>query len=200
MLILLLGVPVFLFTIGKVGLTHHFSLPIYHAETTNEQGDTVYHVVQNITGVTDKGVDFSLNDDLNEKYYIAGFYEQECINDCHKMLSQVKKILDVYENEQNFRIVLFTNCTPKKAIELREEYGWGNQLILAINGDSTLNSYARESFYIKNIALKGTNAYERKMVLVDKENHIRGFYKASAPKQIDRLITEVGILKKEYEE
>ena len=36
--------------------------------------------------------------------------------------------------------------------------------------------------------------------LIDKENRIRGFYDGTNPEEIDKLIDDIAVLKKEYEE
>ena len=41
--------------------------------------------------------------------------------------------------------------------------------------------------------------HTNKMVLIDKEGHIRGYYDGTDSKSVDVLITEVKVLLKEYE-
>ncbi len=195
MLILLLGVPVFLFIWGKYNLKHHYELPIYYSGEIVD-GDTIYHYVSDFRLVNER-LDTVSHQSLDSTYYVAAFYNSDCENDCFKMLSQLVKVDEAFKGTENFTVLLFTSDSLGQVQEIRNDFRYSNQVRFMMGNLDDLNSLAEESYFIRS---KEENQFENKLVLVDKEKRIRGFYEGTDNGQIDRMLQEIRLLKTQYEE
>lgn len=197
-LILLLGVPVFLFIWGKYSLTHHFTLPTYYSQNIDANGDTVYHKTLpfNLLNFDKEVVDESI---VDQKYYIAGFFTASCTNDCMKMISQMVKVQESFSNLGDFKILLFTPDSHDVIGEIYDDYNFGEQVVILSGTDSVIANLAQNSYFI-NVLDQDKSYFENKLVLVDKKKEIRGFYLGTDNSQIDRMLTEVRLLDKIYNE
>jgi protein SCO1 len=55
-------------------------------------------------------------------------------------------------------------------------------------------SVADASAYDKNVSIDETFIHTEKLLLIDKEGYIRGFYDGTEKKEVDRLILEIKVL------
>lgn len=197
MLILLLGLPVFLFVWGKLSLTHHFDLQIYTSGDLDENGDTIYHKTLAFELKNYKG-EKVLNTDMEGSYYIAAFYTVNCRNNCMKMISQVAKVEESFSDKEDFKIILFTTDSSNLVKEVLRDYAFTDKVTVLMGDEKNLIELAHKSYFVKGKD-ESRDDFENKFVLIDKNGHIRGFYLGTDNAQIDRMLTEIRLLSTKYE-
>jgi protein SCO1/2 len=203
-LFLLIPILIYLFLInfGK----NHYELPVYYEEGLPIEGkgnDGKQHYIpafsfinQDRKTVTEK--------DLKGKIYVAKFFFVTCPGICPKMSSQVQRVQQYFEKDKDVMFVSFTVNPENDTPEVLKEYANEHQAISGkwhfLTGDKQeIYDLARYGFALAVVdsSLKNPDAFihSEKLVLVDKKSRIRGYYDGTERKDVDRLITEIQLLK-----
>lgn len=210
-LIGILVIPVFLFFIIKwAGIVQPdvnlpYFIPIDETENVDGEIDTVYHQVPDFSFIDSKNRVVTL-DELDDQIYVANFIFTRCAVNCPLMTSQLLRVYSVFEDNPHVRFLSHTVDPENDSPETLKLYKEGYQ----IKGDQWL-FLTGEKKEIYNQAIKGyylaageENSdvgffHTDKIALVDKQRHIRGFYSGTDSEDIERLITEIGVLLKAHE-
>lgn len=201
-------IPVIDSTSGEVKLTKN-----PNPKWDEPEMDTVFHTIPAWTLTDENARPFS-SSSLKGKIYVADFFFTRCESICPKMSSELTRLQDVFVNNEDIQIVSFSvdpsNDTPEKLKQYAKEYD-------AVAGKWHFMTGTREQIY--PLAIKGyyipvadaseydkaikspneTFIHSEKLILVDKEGYIRGFYDGTDKKDVDRLILEIRVLSKIYE-
>jgi protein SCO1/2 len=214
LLIIILLVPAFVYLFLKSFGNNHYTLPkmvpIDVVERTNAGKlvyDTIYHQVPPFEFTSSEHKKFG-SQNLKGKIYIADFFFTRCPSICPVMSTQLTRVQSALAEYKEVQLLSFTvdpeNDTPEVLASFATKYK-ANPLVwhfLTGNKD-TLYKVAKEGFKISALddPLGGEEfVHSDKLILVDKNNIIRGFYDGTNPKEVDRLITEVKVLLHEYEQ
>lgn len=203
-LFLLVPILIYLFLInfGK----NHYELPIYYEEGLPIEGkgnDGKQHYIpafsfinQDRQTVTEK--------DLKDKIYVANFFFVTCPSICPKMSSQVQRVQRYFEKDKDVMFVSFTVNPKHDTPEVLKEYAQEHKAIAGrwhfLTGEQDkIYDLARYGFALAVVdsSLKSPDAFihSEKLVLVDKKSRIRGYYDGTDREDVDRLITEIKLLK-----
>lgn len=216
MLLLLLVLPVFVFFFLKIFGKNHFALPTFFPQDVVERiedgktyQDTVFHQVPKFTFQSSEGETITERV-ADGKIYVADFFFTTCPGICPKMSSQLKRVQEAFIDNPEVLILSHTvdpeNDTLPVLKAYAEEYRAikGKWYFLRAHKD-TLYDLAQKGYFIS--ALEDSNytnsdrfVHSDKLILVDKQKHIRGYYNGTDPKEVDRLILEISVLLKEYED
>lgn len=201
-------IPVIDSTSGEVKLTKN-----PNPKWDEPEMDTVFHTIP-VWTLTDENARPFSSSSLKGKIYVADFFFTRCESICPKMSSELTRLQDVFVNNEDIQIVSFSvdpsNDTPEKLKQYAKEYD-------AVAGKWHFMTGTREQIY--PLAIKGyyipvadaseydkaikspneTFIHSEKLILVDKEGYIRGFYDGTDKKDVDRLILEIRVLRKIYE-
>ncbi len=201
-------IPVIDSTSGEVKLTKN-----PNPKWDEPEMDTVFHTIPAWTLTDENARPFS-SSSLKGKIYVADFFFTRCESICPKMSSELTRLQDVFVDNEDIQIVSFSvdpsNDTPEKLKQYAKEYD-------AVAGKWHFMTGTREQIY--PLAIKGyyipvadaseydkaikspneTFIHSEKLILVDKEGYIRGFYDGTDKKDVDRLILEIRVLRKIYE-
>jgi protein SCO1/2 len=198
-------------TTGKNHFTH---LPIYgpkDLDSTFVNGkyktDTIYHTI----------TDFQLTDHLNRpvslkdmegKIFVADFFFASCKSICPVMTGSMQRIQDRFAAARELRLLSFTvnperDSVPALAAYARQHLVNSRKWMLLTGDKKTIYDQARYSFLVT--ALPGDGGpddfiHDDKLVLVDKEKHIRGYYVGTDSTEVNRLMDEITVLLLEYKE
>jgi len=138
---------------------------------------------------------------LRGKVYIASFVFSNCPTVCPKMLKKMQKIQKrVRGLSTGIGLVTFSvdpkNDTPKVLYKLSRKLHANPHVWSFLTGDEK----SIEKLLINNFKLpmgKSDNVYDfahsKKLVLVDKEGNIRGYYNSDKD-DVNRLMIDVGLL------
>jgi protein SCO1 len=175
--------------------------------------DTVFHNIPDWILTDESGTAF-LGKNLKGKIYVADFFFTRCESICPKMSTELTRVQDTFSSEDEVQLASFsvdpTHDTPEVMKEYAKKYdakagkwhfltGTKTQIYpLAVKGYYVPVADASE--YDKAVKTPDeTFIHSEKLILIDKEGHIRGFYDGTNKKDVDRLILEIRVLLKIYE-
>jgi len=143
---------------------------------------------------------------FENKIYIADFFFTGCGGICPKMTSNMKTIQQQLKNDAEV-LLLSHSVTPERdSVSVLNEYA---NNVGAISGKWHLVTGERKNIY--SLARKFYFADEKRgktltendflhtenFILIDKKKRIRGVYKGTFPTEIERLLEDIELLKKE---
>lgn len=213
-LLIVLGVPAFVFIFLKVFGENKFDLPHYFPELDASgevkvvNGDTTFITVP----------DFTFTDQSDEKFEykkenitVVSFFFSRCGTICPITNKNLLRVAETFKSNDSIDILSLTvdpvYDTPKVlgkyAVELGAVYkNWrfltGDKKYiydLAIKGMKLPVSDASD--YDKNIVdIDQTFIHSDKLLLIDTKGNIRGIYEGTNKSDIERLVVEIKVLLK----
>lgn len=186
-------------------------LPVYEPDMVNvELVDTTvqdirkYHKIADFKLINQNGVQIS-QEFYENKIYVADFFFTTCQTICPIMTDHMKQIQEKLQKD-NEVLLLSHSVTPmidsvprlkKYAIEKGvDDHKWN-----LVTGDKKqIYDLARKSYLAAKSDGDGgpyDMVHTENFVLVDKKKRIRGFYDGTNPEEINRLLEDITVLKKE---
>lgn len=214
LLIIILLVPAFVYLFLKSFGNNHYRVPKMLPVDVIEKSvnglkvtDTIYHHVPPFQFTTSTNTQFG-SKQLEGKVYIADFFFSRCPSICPTMTTQLKRVQSTFIDNKEIQLVSFTvdpeNDTPEVLDAFATKYKANPESWHFLTGQKdAIYKVAKEGFKISAMddpAGGEAFVHSDKLILVDKDKIIRGFYNGTDPKEVDRLITEVKVLLHEYEQ
>ena len=173
------------------------------AEMLNKGGE---HTIADFKLYNQDGKTIRL-DHLKGKIYVADFFFTTCGNMCPKMTFQMERLNEEFSKDDDFILVSHTVTPEIDSIPVLKAYAIEHDAVapkwhLLTGEKEDIYKLARQSYFAVKDQWKGDLGdfiHTENFVLVDKEGRIRGYYDGTDPEDVDKLIGEVAILKKEYE-
>jgi protein SCO1 len=164
-----------------------------------KNNDTVYYTLPEFKFSDQNGEDFG-SQELKSKPFIAYFFFTSCPSICPRMTQsagRIQKSLEKFKND--FNIVAFSIDPDRDTFEKLKEFAERYQADLAnwhfLRGDEEkINDLGIKGFYVgisKNELEPGGFLHSEKMILVDKNCHLRGYYTGSDSEEIKQLIVDM---------
>ena len=175
--------------------------------------DTVFHTIPNWKLTDENGKEF-LGQSLKGKIYVADFFFTRCGSICPKMSTELTRLQDTFFKEQEVQIASFSvdpvHDTPEMLRQYAKKYDAKTGKWHFLTGTKTqIYPLAVKGYFIPvadaseyDKAVKSpdeTFIHSEKLILVDKEGYIRGFYDGTDKKDVDRLVLEIRVLLKIYD-
>ncbi|MCF6213759.1 MAG: SCO family protein [Flavobacteriaceae bacterium] len=140
------------------------------------------------------------------KIYVADFFFTRCESICPIMTNYMTQVQDAYKTDDEIMFLSFSVTPSIDSISVLKEYALKNGVIdtkwhLVTGNKKDIYKLARQSFLAaldKGDGGKQDFIHTEQFVLVDKQQRIRGFYDGTDKKQVNQLIEDIRILKKEY--
>jgi protein SCO1/2 len=173
-------------------------LPYFGAGYTIESGDDHHFSVPMFAFINQDGD--SLNDTfVKGKIWVAHYFFIACPSICPKMMADMQTVQSAFKGDDNVKIISLTvnpeEDTPKqlkeyalkRKIDLRKwQLGTGNK--------RDLYRFARNGLFIT--ATDGDGGpndfiHSDKFVLIDRNDHIRGYYDGTSPAEVAQLIKDI---------
>ena len=212
LLLFILLFPVSVYLFFSTGKENFISLPYYGPRepvTTEVEGekvvDTIYHSIPPFSFINQNGRIIT-NKDLNGKIYVADYFFATCEGICPKMTSNMSRVQQKFKGNNFLAFISHTVDPERDSVEALREYA------IKVHADTTnwhfvtgekkaLYDLARQGYFIT--AIDGDGGAEdfihsEKLVLVDKQGHIRGFYDGSTVSSVDSLIDDIRVLQADY--
>ena len=214
-------VPALLYLFLRFGTQNHYALPRYlpkidsaangplMGSVTLTNGDkiidTLYNHIPPFRLIDQDGrtVDQSI---VKNKIYVAAFFFTRCGTICPRISSQLTRVQDVFRNKPEVVLVSHTvdpehdRPAQLKAYATKYEAIEGKWYFLTGNKVDIYN-LAMHGYYLPTVdagVKEGkpdeTFIHSEKLVLVDKEGIVRGFYDGTDKEDVDRLILEIRVL------
>lgn len=208
-LVLILAVPGFLYYLLTVkGKNRYKPLAVYgpkqvaktsHHVHGKDIPDTIYHTVPPFK-LTDQDGNAFTDANLKGKIFVASFFYTHCPTVCSTINNNLNYLVGTYWKN---KMVYFTSITvdpDRDTQDVLKKYLAGfkpdSKRWLMLTGDTTsIYGLARKGFLVD--ALKAGNddfIYSDKLVLIDQDKHIRGYYSGANTNDVNRLNDEIKVL------
>ena len=148
------------------------------------------------------------NADFEDKIYVADFFFTTCPSICPKMTANLSELSAFYKNDDDI-MFLSHSVTPEKdsvpvLAAYADKYGVdATRWKLATGNKKHIYELARRSYFAVTTEGDGGEKdfiHTENFILVDKERKIRGFYDGTSPEDMERLRSDITILRYEYED
>jgi protein SCO1/2 len=175
--------------------------------------DTVFRTIPHFSFIDQNNKVFN-QEKTKGKIYVANFIFTRCGLICPKVTNQLARVQDAFLDKNDVLFVSHTVDPKYDTPEILKKYALKNDAIdgkwYFVTGDKgELYKTALKGYFIPvsdasvyNKAITNPDEafiHSEKMILVDKEGVIRGFYDGTDSKEIDRLMVEIKILRDIYE-
>ena len=162
-----------------------------------------YHTIAPFTMKNQNGQTIT-EKDYENKVYVADFFFTTCPSICPIMTKNMFSLQEKLKTKYPEVKLLSYSVTPEiDTIEQLKRYAIENKvddkIWNLVTGDKKeIYTLARKSYLVvQNDGNGGPHdmIHTENFVLIDKENRIRGYYDGTDINEMDRLITEIGMLK-----
>lgn len=183
------------------------SLPIYGeretiTKTVNGAAitDTIYHTIPDFSFVNQYG-DSVTNKSLDGNIYVADFFFTTCPSICPTMHRNMLTVYNEFKNTPDLKIISFTIDPKHDSVTVLKTYA--DKLGIAGNSWFFLQGQKESTYQLSKsflVAMPQEDAKEKfthdgYFILVDKQKRVRGSYDGTDPKQVEKLIADIKILK-----
>ncbi len=141
----------------------------------------------------------------NNKIVVADFFFTHCPVICPKMTKNLERVSESFADDPMLHFASFSvdpeRDTPEVLKKFAARFGIDTKKWDLLTGDKKeLYKMARNSFML--VATDGDGGpddfiHSEKLVLIDKQKRIRGYYDGTSKKEVDQLITDIKKLKHE---
>ena len=176
-------------------------LPVYNSSHKNENPLTQLSSF-NFCNQDGRKLD---ENDWNNKILVADFFFTHCPSICPKMTASLNEVDNYFKKEKFLQIVSFTVDPERDSSAQLKKYSAQfelntNQWNLITGSKKDIYKLARNGFKI--VATDGDGGpddfiHSDKIVLIDTQKNIRGYYKGTNPDEIKQLITDIKKLENE---
>ena len=198
-------IALFVFACGqKKAEEKKLLLPVCGVKTVFPNGDTVYHTIK----------DFSLLNQYKEiisqkttqnKIYVANFFFATCQSICPAMTNQLARVQQAEKDNPDFLILSHTvnpmHDTAEVLMEYAGKYGALKNKWHFLTGDKKkIYDLAKDDYMVNALQDDGTPEgfiHSEAVLLIDKQRRIRGIYDGTDSLQVNKLISDISILKTE---
>lgn len=203
----ILGLPAFFLIVFSTAKHHFAELPKFGPRYYDAQlGDTVFHQIPNFELVDHNG-DSVDNQILDGKIAVVDFFFTSCRSICPVMNRNMhniqRKITD--PGFTDVGLFSFTVDPETDTPEVLKQYGkdagadFGNWTFIT-GGKGSLYELGSRGFFLaaaEDVMAPGGFLHSEKLVLLDRERHIRGFYDGTVTEEVEKLVDDLKMLLKE---
>lgn len=204
-------VPLSLYIVTKVMSKDKIFLPDYYVadkvDTIVQDGNTLYdttfHRVADLQLTNQFGQTVSINKDLSDKIVVVNFFFTKCPTICPKLTQHVKMLQKAFrKNDTTVHLVSVTVDPKNDTFPALREYADANGVDhdhwWFLTGDrQIIYNYAyNELHVVMNEGGQGIDdlIHTQKLVLLDKERHIRGYYDGLDTAELRRCADDIILL------
>lgn len=168
--------------------------------------DTVWHTVPNFEFLGHTGKIVS-NKNFENKIYIADFFFTTCPGICPKLTKQMHRIQAVYKNDNDVKLLSHTVDPARDSLPVLAQYAQRFEIdstkwLLVTGNKKQLYDQARYGYYVSVTEGDGGKEdfiHTEKLVLIDKQKVIRGYYDGTDSVAVNKLLGDIKVLQLEYE-
>jgi protein SCO1 len=144
------------------------------------------------------------NATLKDQIYIVDFFFTSCPSICPRVVKQMLKIHDEFKSNPNVRLVSFTldpkRDTPSKLKKYADNLEVKADKWLFLTGDKDFTLELAHDYFVsaaEDAEAPGGFDHSGKIILVDRNGHIRSFCEGTDPSAIPAFMEDVKTLLKE---
>lgn len=202
-LFLLIGVPILWVMLNKTGVHYSKKLPYYYERELGPNGDTLYHTIDNFHLLNQYGDSVNL-DSYKGKILLVNFFFASCETVCPKMNSYIAQhIYKEFIKDTSIVFLSFSvdpmNDSPSVLLQYAKKFGAGPNWQFLTGSKAQIYDLAANSFKIPGAQDEHNGLFHSsKIVIVDKQNHVRGVFETGGQNDKSATIDAVRALKLEY--
>ena len=157
--------------------------------------------------LTNQNGEIITNKNYENKIYIADFFFTRCTNICIAMAYNMNELQEFYKNDDDIMFLSHSVTPVMDSVPVLRKYATEKGVI-----DGKWNVTTGPKKHIYELARKSYMAvieegdggeddfiHTEQFILIDKERRIRGFYDGTDKKDMEKLKTDMRLLKEEYE-
>jgi protein SCO1/2 len=188
-------------------------LPVYNPVDVNPRlvDDSVKHISRN-----HRISDFSLinqngetitKEDFEGKIYVTDFFFTRCQTICPIMAVNMKDLQEEFKNDPDLKFLSHSVTPVMDSVPVLRAYADKNEAIdgkweITTGDKRHIYELARKSYFAVLDEGDGGDQdfiHTEQFILVDQEGQIRGFYDGTEKEEMQRIIDDISILKRENE-
>lgn len=166
-------------------------------------GDTVYHVVPDITLIDQDSQVMRLSEQ-DAKIYLSDFFFTSCPSICPKVTKQMLRLYDRYKDDDRVLLISHTIDQRHDSVTVLNRYAKNLEVDTDkwkfVTGEKDSIFHLADQYFVSVVedpsAPKGFD-HSGRIILLDKDRHVRGFAEGTDPesvtaffKVVDRLLDE----------
>jgi protein SCO1/2 len=208
-LVMILALPGFLYYLLNVGGKNRYKpLPFFGpkelAKTSHQfHGkkipDTIYHQLPDFK-LTDQNGATITSKSFDDKIFVASFFYTHCPSVCNTINKNVNALLSDYAKNNMVCFASITVDPDRDSVGVLKTYSKqynppGIKWLFLTGDTSVIYPLARKGFLVDATKVSNDDfIYSDKLILIDKEKHIRGYYSGTSAKDITKLNDEIKVL------
>ena len=179
-------------------------LPILGNRDVTPTGDTIYPTVREFSFINQDS-QLVNNATFSGKAYGVDFFFIHCPTICPKVKAQAKRVYDRFANEPNWLLLSHSIDTKNDTVAALHQYakklGIDSKRWHLVTGDhDAIYSIADDYFSVaqENPDAPGGFDHSGRLILVDKNRHVRAFCDGTDPESVDKFMEDIERLLEEY--
>jgi len=205
--LIILIVPSIFYLFIRTGKNQYTTLEIFGPREAPAQagGDTVYHTIGDFELVSQNGTPV-VAEQFDGKILITDFFFATCTTICPKMNMQMKRMQEKFKSDSLVALLSITVNPEHDSVPVLAAYAesYGAEYpkwTIATGNKKVIYDLARNGYFLT--AMPGNGGpddfiHSEKIVLIDKEKRIRGYYDGTDYLDVDRLAEDIQMLEFEY--
>lgn len=161
------------------------------------EGDTVYHTIPDFSFINQDS-NVVKNESLAGKAYVVDFFFISCPTICPKVKKQMLRLYDEFQDEPNLVLLSHTIDTKRDTVARLKEYARNLGIEaprwhLVTGDESEIYDIADDYFSIavKDPTAPGGFDHSGRLILVDKDKHVRAFCDGTDPESVDKFMEDI---------
>jgi protein SCO1/2 len=179
-------------------------LPVF-GEKRVENNDTIYHTVSKFS-LTNQYGETVTEKTVKGKIYVANFFFATCQSICPAMSTNLKDVQAAFAKDDSLLLLSHSVNPLHDTVEVLNAYGntYGaikNKWHLLTGDKKQIYDLAKTSYLVNAIEDDGTPEgflHSELLLLVDTKGRMRGMYDGTDKVQVQKLIEDIKLLKKEF--
>jgi len=198
LLIVTLVIPALIFTFLRFFATNHYNVPYYfplkdeNGNVVINKNDTAFYAIKALNVKKSDGSSLSPNPFVG-KLTVVHYQPGICDDTCQIVFSNMERIYNLREKNPSLNLLTICDTIPdvnKTKPAFSDKDGWLISKVARADFNHVFNTTLK--FQTKVPGAK-TNSFKSKLMLIDEEAHIRGYYNGYDPEEINRLMAEIKI-------
>lgn len=199
-------VPVLCFAVAIIACSKPAEprLPIF-GEREVEGTDTIFHKIADFKFIDQDSAEVT-NETFKDKIYVADFFFTSCRTICPKMKTQMLRVYDTIRNDPDVLILSHTIDPDYDTVGLLHDFAErlgvkSDKWHFVTGNKDEIYKIAQTSYFATAMEDKSEQdgfIHSGAFLLIDKDRRIRGKYDGTVEEDVNRLITDIRRLKKEY--
>jgi len=207
-LVLVLAVPGFLYyLLTSQGKNRYKPLPVFGPKILTKTAhhtkgklipDTIFHTIGDFK-LTDQNGSIVSPKTFDNKIFVVNFFYSGCPTVCNLVNENISQLAQTYAKNKMVYFVSITVDPEKDSVAALKQYSEKfkpSSKWLFLTGDTaTTYNLARKGFLVNALQVaKNDFNYSDKIILVDQQKRIRGYYTGASTAEVTRLDDEIKVL------